>query len=103
VRRTRPLVGGSRSGSGRCRWAAAAPGLAGKWQDTFLLSQAAEALFKLGRWDQARRLAAQALAQATPDDRSLFLTVAELEIGRDEFQAADARLELIKEQCLSPG
>ena len=51
--------------------------------------------------DQAHRLPAQ--AQATPDDRYLFLTVAELEIGRDEFQAADARRELIKEQCLSPG
>ena len=61
----------------------------GEWQDTFLLSQAAEALFKLGRWDQAHRLPAR--AQATPDDRYLFLTVAELEIGRDEFQAADAR------------
>jgi DNA-binding CsgD family transcriptional regulator/tetratricopeptide (TPR) repeat protein len=77
-------------------------GLAGQWQDTFLLGQAAEALFKLGRWDQAHRLAAQALAQATPDDRFLFSLVAELEIGRGEFQAADAHLELITEQSLSP-
>jgi DNA-binding CsgD family transcriptional regulator len=78
-------------------------GLAGQWQDTFLLSQAAEALLKLGRWDQAHRLAAQALAQATPNDRFLFSTVAELEIGQGEFQAADAHLELITEQSLSPG
>jgi ATP/maltotriose-dependent transcriptional regulator MalT len=78
-------------------------GLAGQWQDTFLLSQAAEALLKLGRWDQAHRLAAQALAQATPDNRFLFSTVAELEIGRGEFQAADAHLELITERSLSPG
>jgi ATP/maltotriose-dependent transcriptional regulator MalT len=78
-------------------------GLAGQWQDTVLLSQAAEALFKLGRWDQAQRLAAQALAQATPDARGLSSVVAELEIGRGEFQAAVAHLERIKEQSLSPG
>jgi DNA-binding CsgD family transcriptional regulator len=78
-------------------------GLVGQWQDTFLMSQAAEALFKLGRWDQAHRLATQALAQATPDARFLFSTAAELEIGRGEFQAADAHLELITEQSLSPG
>jgi DNA-binding CsgD family transcriptional regulator/tetratricopeptide (TPR) repeat protein len=77
-------------------------GLAGQWQDTVLLSQAAEALFKLGRWDQAHRLAAQALAQATPDARSVFLTVAELEIGRGEFPPAEAHLELIKERSLPP-
>jgi DNA-binding CsgD family transcriptional regulator/tetratricopeptide (TPR) repeat protein len=78
-------------------------GLGGQQQDTFLLSQAAEALLKLGRWDQAHRLATQALAQATPDDRFLFSTAAELEIGRGEFQAADAHMELITEQSLSPG
>jgi DNA-binding CsgD family transcriptional regulator len=78
-------------------------GLAGQWQDTFLLGQAAEALFKLGRWDQTQRLAAQALAQATPDARFLFSAAAELEIGRGEFQAADAHLERIKKQSLSPG
>src|SRR5206468_4676880 len=78
-------------------------GLAGQWQDTVLLVQAAEALFKLGRWDEAHKLTAQALAQATPDARYLVLMVVELEIGRGEFQAADVHLELIKEQCLSPG
>jgi DNA-binding CsgD family transcriptional regulator/tetratricopeptide (TPR) repeat protein len=78
-------------------------GLAGQWQDTFLLGQAAEALFKLGRWDQAHELAAQGLAQANPDARGLVSVVAELEIGRGEFQAADAYLERIKKQSLSPG
>jgi DNA-binding CsgD family transcriptional regulator/tetratricopeptide (TPR) repeat protein len=78
-------------------------GLAGQWQDTILLSQAAEALLKLGRWDQAQQLAGQALAQATPDARGLFSVVAELEVGRGEFQAADAHLARIKEQSLSAG
>ena len=77
-------------------------GLVGQWQDTFLLSQAAEALLKLGRWDEAHEVTAQALARATPDARFLFSTAAELEIGRGEFQAAEAHLELIKEQSLSP-
>jgi len=77
-------------------------GLVGQWQDTFLLSQAAEALFKLGRWDEAHEVTAQALARATPDARFLFSTAAELEIGRGEFQAAEAHLELIKEHSLSP-
>ena len=76
-------------------------GLEGQWQDTFLLSQAAEALFKLGRWDEARQVTAQALAQATPDARFLFSLVADLEIGRGEFQAAGAHLELIKERSQS--
>jgi DNA-binding CsgD family transcriptional regulator len=78
-------------------------GQAGQQQDTFLMSQAAEALLKLGRWDQAHRLATQALTQATPDDRFLFSTAAELEIGRGEFQVADAHLKLITEQSLFPG
>jgi DNA-binding CsgD family transcriptional regulator/tetratricopeptide (TPR) repeat protein len=78
-------------------------GQAGQQQDTYLLSQAAEALFKLGRWDQAHEVTAQALARATPHDLSLLSTVAGLEIGRGEFQAADAHLELIKERSLSPG
>ena len=77
-------------------------GLVGQWQDTFLLSQAAEALLKLGRWDEAHEVAAQALARATPDARFLFSTAAEPEIGRGEFQAAEAHLEQIKEHSLSP-
>jgi hypothetical protein len=66
-------------------------GLAGQWQDTFLLSQAAEALLKLGQWDQAHRLAAQALAQATPDDRA-ELARARHDQGQVEaaIRAADA-------------
>jgi DNA-binding CsgD family transcriptional regulator/tetratricopeptide (TPR) repeat protein len=78
-------------------------GLAGQWQDTFLMVNAAEALFKLGRWDEAHRLATQALAKAQPEEGEAyaFLMVATLEIGRGEFQAAEAHLETIKERSLS--
>ena len=79
-------------------------GLAGQWQDTFLMVNAAEALFNLGRWDEAHGLATQALAKAQPEEGEAyaFLMVAELEIGRGEFQAAEAHLETIKERSLSP-
>jgi DNA-binding CsgD family transcriptional regulator/tetratricopeptide (TPR) repeat protein len=79
-------------------------GLAGQWQDTFLMVNAAEALFNLGRWDEAHRLATQALAKAQPEEGEAyaFLMVAELEIGRGEFQAAEAHLETVKERSLSP-
>ena len=73
-----------------------------QWQDTFLLANAAEALFKLGRWDEAHGLVTQALAQAHPEDRYLFSMVATLEVGLGEFQAAEAHLETIKERSLFP-
>jgi DNA-binding CsgD family transcriptional regulator len=78
-------------------------GLAGQWQDTFLMVNAAEALFKLGRWDEAHRLATQALAKAQPEEGEAyaFLMAATLEVGRGEFQAAEAHLETIKERSLS--
>jgi DNA-binding CsgD family transcriptional regulator len=77
-------------------------GLAGQWQDTLLLVLAAKALFKLGRWEQAHGLAAQALAKAQPEDRHAFLMVAGLEVARGEFQAAEAHLQTIRNACLSP-
>jgi DNA-binding CsgD family transcriptional regulator len=76
-------------------------GLAGQWQDTFLMVLAAKALFKLGRWDEAHGLATQALAKAQPELVYVFLTVAGLEVARGEFQAAEAHLETIKERSLS--
>jgi DNA-binding CsgD family transcriptional regulator/tetratricopeptide (TPR) repeat protein len=78
-------------------------GLAGQWQDTFLMVNAAEALFKLGRWDEAHRLATQALAKAQPEEGEAyaFLMAAALEVGRGEFQAAEAHLETIKQRSLS--
>jgi predicted ATPase/DNA-binding CsgD family transcriptional regulator len=78
-------------------------GLEGQWQDTYLMVNAAEALFKLGRWDQAHRLATQALAKAQPEEGEAyaFLMAATLEVGRGEFQAAEAHLETIKERSLS--
>jgi tetratricopeptide (TPR) repeat protein len=61
-------------------------GLTGYWHDTYLLDSAAEALFKLGRWDEAEELARQALAQAStqarPDELSAYLMIAMLEIAR---------------------
>jgi DNA-binding CsgD family transcriptional regulator len=78
-------------------------GLAGQWQDTFLMVLAAKALFKLGRWDEAHGLATQALAKAQPEEGETyaFLTAATLEVARGEFHAAEAHLETIKERSLS--
>jgi predicted ATPase/DNA-binding CsgD family transcriptional regulator len=78
-------------------------GLAGQWQDTYLMVNAAEALFKLGRWDEAHRLATEALAKAQPEEGEAyaFMMAATLAVGRGEFQAAEAHLETIKERSLS--
>jgi tetratricopeptide (TPR) repeat protein len=56
---------------------------------------------KLGRWDEADKLARQALAQAQPDDRLPFVLVAMLEISRGEFRAAEAHLKAIEDRTLS--
>jgi DNA-binding CsgD family transcriptional regulator/tetratricopeptide (TPR) repeat protein len=96
--RLEDAVGVSLSGRGPLRRL----GLAGQWQDTFLMVLAAKALFKLGRWDEANGLATQALAMAQPEQVYVFLTVATLEVARGEFQAAEAHLETIKERSLSP-
>jgi DNA-binding CsgD family transcriptional regulator/tetratricopeptide (TPR) repeat protein len=76
-------------------------GLAGQWQDTFLMGLAAKALFKLGRWDEAHELLTQALATAQPEEGYIFLTAAGLEVARGELQAAEAHLETIKPRSLS--
>jgi DNA-binding NarL/FixJ family response regulator len=78
-------------------------GLAGQWQDIYLMVLAAKALFKLGRWDQAHGLATQALAKAQPEEGEAyaFLMVAGLEVARGEFHAAEVHLETIKERSLS--
>jgi DNA-binding CsgD family transcriptional regulator len=76
-------------------------GLAGQWQDTFLMGLAAKALFKLGRWDEAHGLLTQALATAQPEEGYIFLTAAGLEVARGELQAAEAHLEIIKLRSLS--
>jgi tetratricopeptide (TPR) repeat protein len=79
-------------------------GLAGYWHDTYLLDSAAEALFKLGRWNEADELARQALAQAStqarPDELFAYLMIATLEVARGEFQAAQAHLETIEHRVL---
>jgi DNA-binding CsgD family transcriptional regulator/tetratricopeptide (TPR) repeat protein len=76
-------------------------GLAGQWQDTFLMGLAAKALFKLGRWDETHGLLTQALATAPPEEGYIFLTAAGLEVARGELQAAEAHLEIIKPRFLS--
>ena len=76
-------------------------GLAGRWQDTFLVGLAAKAQFKLGRWDEAHRLLTQALAMAQPEEGYIFLTAAGLEVARGEFQAAEVHLDKIRERSLS--
>ena len=75
-------------------------GLSGYWHDTYLLGSAAEALFKLGRWDEADALARQALAQARSDERLAFLMIAALEVGRGEFEPAEAHLNQVKDRAL---
>jgi DNA-binding CsgD family transcriptional regulator len=81
-------------------------GLAGYWPDSFLLANAVEALYKLGRWDQANELANQALANARPPLFSgtpfpLLLAAAMVEVGRGEFQAAEAHLAAVKDRSLA--
>jgi DNA-binding CsgD family transcriptional regulator/tetratricopeptide (TPR) repeat protein len=75
-------------------------GLAGYWHETYLVNSAAEALFKLGRWDEADTLARQALTLARPDEMFAFLMVAMLEVGRGQFQAAEAHLQTVKDRAL---
>jgi DNA-binding CsgD family transcriptional regulator/tetratricopeptide (TPR) repeat protein len=75
-------------------------GVEGLHYDGWLLLNAAEALFKLGRWDDADKLAAQGLAQARPGSPGAATIVAVLEIGRGEFQAAEAHLEAAKDRSL---
>jgi DNA-binding CsgD family transcriptional regulator/tetratricopeptide (TPR) repeat protein len=75
-------------------------GLAGYWHETYMVNSAAEALFKLGRWDEADTLARQALTLARPDEMFAFLMVAMLEVGRGQFQAAEAHLQTVKDRAL---
>jgi DNA-binding CsgD family transcriptional regulator len=81
-------------------------GLAGFWPDTFLLANAVEALYKLGRWDEANELTNQTLAMARPPVFSEtpfppLLAAAMLEVGRGEFQTAEAHLEAIRDRSLA--
>ncbi len=67
--------------------------------ESLLLVNAAEALFKLGRWDDADPLATQSLAQAR-GEASPPTIVAMLEVPRGEFQAAEAHLEAAQDRSL---
>jgi ATP/maltotriose-dependent transcriptional regulator MalT len=81
-------------------------GLAGYGPDTFLLANAVEALYKLGRWEEANELASQALAKtrsplASETPLPPLLAAAMVEVGRGEFPAAEAHLAAIKERSLA--
>jgi DNA-binding CsgD family transcriptional regulator/tetratricopeptide (TPR) repeat protein len=81
-------------------------GLAGYGPDTFLLANAVEALYKLGRWEEANELANQALAKtrsplASETPLPPLLAAAMVEVGRGEFSAAEAHLAAIKARSLA--
>jgi predicted ATPase/DNA-binding CsgD family transcriptional regulator len=71
-------------------------GLEGHWADNFLLGNASEALFKLGRWDEAEKLARLVLAHTDDWYTTARLAVAALEVGQGEFQAANTHLDTVK-------
>jgi DNA-binding CsgD family transcriptional regulator/tetratricopeptide (TPR) repeat protein len=71
-------------------------GLEGHWADNFLLGNASEALFKLGRWDQAEQLARLVLARTQEGYTGARLAVVALEIGQGHFQPAATHLDAVK-------
>jgi tetratricopeptide (TPR) repeat protein len=70
---------------------------------SILACNATEALFALGRWDQAEQVSRQALetAPSGPAYNSLPVDRAALELGRGDLDAAQARLQAIRR--LLPG
>jgi tetratricopeptide (TPR) repeat protein len=81
-------------------------GLAGYGPDSFLLANAVEALYKLGRWEEAIELANHALAKtrsplASETPLPPLLAAAMVEVGRGEFPAAEAHLAAVKERSLA--
>jgi tetratricopeptide (TPR) repeat protein len=71
-------------------------GLDGHWADNFLLLNAADALFKLGRWDEAEQLARLVLAHTEERYTSARLAAAALEVGQGDFQTATTHLDTVK-------
>jgi DNA-binding CsgD family transcriptional regulator len=75
-------------------------GLADVMSYDWLAANAAEALFPLGRWDDADEQARLALRGRLADHPFPNVLVAAIEVGRGEFTAADRRLADIRERTL---
>jgi DNA-binding CsgD family transcriptional regulator/tetratricopeptide (TPR) repeat protein len=67
-----------------------------------LACNATEALFALGRWDEAERVSREALEIAPSDSASVHLALARaaLELGLGDLDGAEARLQAVR--CLLP-
>ena len=76
----------------------------GHQPQTMLACNATEALFALGRWDQAERVSGEALELAPSDPASVNLPMARaaLELGLGNLDAADAQLRTARRLIPSP-
>jgi DNA-binding CsgD family transcriptional regulator len=76
----------------------------GHQPQTMLACNATEALFALGRWDQAERVSGEALELAPSDPASVNLPMARaaLELGLGNLDAADAQLRSARRLIPSP-
>jgi DNA-binding CsgD family transcriptional regulator len=75
-------------------------GLEEEFHYDFLSVNAAQALFPLGRWDEADQLARSALHGSIADQPFPGLAVAAVEVGRGEFTAAEHHLAEVRERSL---
>jgi tetratricopeptide (TPR) repeat protein len=75
-------------------------GLEEEFHYDFLSVNAAQALFPLGRWDEADQLARSALHGSIADLPFPGLEVAAVEVGRGEFAAAEHHLAEVRERSL---
>jgi DNA-binding CsgD family transcriptional regulator len=69
-----------------------------------LACNATEALFALGRWDEAERVSREALETAPSDPASVHLVLARaaLELGLGDLDAAEARLQAVRRLLPDP-
>jgi DNA-binding NarL/FixJ family response regulator len=76
----------------------------GHQPQTMLACNATDALFALGRWDQAERVSGEALELAPSDPASVSLPLARatLELGLGNLDAADAHLRTARRLIPSP-
>jgi DNA-binding CsgD family transcriptional regulator len=76
----------------------------GHQPQTMLACNATEALFALGRWDQAERVSGEAVELAPADPASVNLPMARavLELGLGNLDAADAQLRTARRLIPSP-
>jgi DNA-binding NarL/FixJ family response regulator len=69
-----------------------------RFYGSFLACNATEALVALGRWDQAEQVSRQGLESAPLDAASVVLPLAraQLDLGRGDLDAAEARLRTVR-------